>query len=126
MLKDKVYTQQIISCAFTVHKNLGKGFLEKIYENAMVIELKNNGLDVCQQFPINVIYDNKVIGDYFSDLFVENRIICELKAVDKINRQHEIQLVNYLAATGFDSGLLINFSDRVEVKRKFRTYKKTA
>ena len=123
-LEDKDITEKIIKCAFTVHRNLGSGFLEKLYENAMVIELKKLNLNVKQQCPISVKYHDQVIGEYFADLFVEERIICELKSAEKIVFRHEMQLVNYLSATGLDIGLLINFFDRVTVRRKFRVYRK--
>ena len=125
VLADKELTERIIGCAFNVHRTLGKGFLEKIYENAMVIELKKHGINVQQQSPINVSYDSYLVGEYYADLFVENRVICELKSVEKVLMCHEVQLVNYLAATGIDTGLLINFADRVIVRRKFRKFKKS-
>ncbi|MCE5252006.1 GxxExxY protein [bacterium] len=115
-------TELIIGCAYKVHKELGMGFLEKVYENALKIELENSGLDVNQQYPITVNYHGQVIGDFFADLFVEKQVIIELKAVQNLAREHEVQLVNYLAATGIDNGLLINFGSSVKVKRKFRKY----
>jgi GxxExxY protein len=124
-LPNKDLTEKIIGCAFNVHSTLGKGFLEKVYENAMVIELKKHGLNVQQQSPINVRYDGYLVGEYYADLFVENRVICELKSVENVLKCHEVQLVNYLAATGIDIGLLINFADRVIVRRKFRQFKKS-
>jgi len=102
---------------------LGAGFLEKVYGNALAIELKELALNCQQQAKLNVCYRECVVGEYYADLLVENRIICELKAVEHITRQHEVQLVNYLAATGMDTGLLINFGKSVTVKRKFRKYK---
>ncbi len=121
-LADKEITERIIGCAFAVHSKLGTGFLEKVYENAMVLELGKNGLAVQQQIPITVRYDGLPVGEYFADLAVENRIICELKANLAIAPEHEVQLVNYLAATGFDIGLLINFGKSVKVRRKYRGY----
>lgn len=123
--QDKELTENIIGSAYTVHRNLGKGFLEKVYENAMVIELRELGLSVQQQTPIKVNYKGKIIGEYYADLIIENKVICELKSVETILKPHEVQLVNYLTATGKDTGLLINFSDKVTVKRKFREYKKS-
>ena len=122
-LKDKELTRKIIGCAFKVHNILGKGFLEKIYENAMFIELTKTGISVEKQTPLKVLNEGELVGAYYADLNVEQRIICEIKAVEKLSKSHEVQLVNYLTATGKDTGLLINFSDKVEVRRKFREYK---
>jgi GxxExxY protein len=115
-------TERIIGCAYKVHKELGAGFLEKVYENALRIELEDAGLDVIQQYPVPVNYHGQMIGDFYADLMVEGRVIVELKAIYKLAKEHEVQLVNYLAATGIDNGLLINFGLSVEVKRKFRRY----
>ena len=122
-LLDKELTEKIIGCAFNVHSTLGKGFLEKVYKNAMAVELKKHGLNVQQQSPIKVRYDGWIVGEYYADLFVENQVICELKSVENLLKSHEVQLVNYLVATGVDIGLLFNFADRVTVRRKFREYK---
>lgn len=116
-------TEIIIGCAYQVHNTLGAGFLEKVYENALRIELLKRGLKVEQQAPIKVWYDRKEVGKYYADLWVEERIIVELKAVQSIIRDFELQLVNYLAATGIETGLLINFGSSVQVKRKYRDYK---
>jgi GxxExxY protein len=124
-LVDKEITERIIGCAFTVHSKLGAGFLEKVYENALAIELRKNGLAVQQQVPITVQYDGLPVGEYFADILVENKIICELKANLAIAPEHEVQLVNYLAATGFDIGLLINFGRSVHVRRKYRGHPDT-
>ena len=121
-MKDDDLTQKIIGCAFKVHNSLGSGFLEKVYENALRKELLKHGLDVKQQEPIRVYYEDEIVGEYFADLWVEDRIIIELKAVQKLNKEHEVQLVNYLTATGVDTGLLLNFGSSVQVKRKFRKY----
>ena len=123
-LADKKITEKIIGCAFTVHRNLGAGFLEKVYENAMLIELRKLGIEAKQQVPITVSYEGQRIGEYFADLLIEEKIICELKAGVALSTEHEIQLVNYLTATGLNTGLLFNFGKRVEVKRKFREYRK--
>jgi GxxExxY protein len=116
-------TEMIIGCAFKVHNALGQGFLEKVYENAMRIELAKQSLTVRQQEPILVHYDGQVVGEFYADLWVEDRVIVELKAVRTLDKMHEVQLVNYLAATGIDTGLLLNFGPSVQVKRKFRQYK---
>ena len=122
-MKDRELTKTIIGCAFKVHNTLGHGFLEKVYENALRIELAKQGLEVKQQEPIKVYYEGHVVGDYYADLWIEDRVIVELKAVRALSKAHEVQLVNYLTATGVDTGLLLNFGPSVEVKRKFREYK---
>ena len=91
-------TQKIIGCAYKVHNTLGPGFLEKVYENALRIELEKLGLRVKQQEPINVCYEGHVVGEYFADLGGEERLVIELKALQTLVKQHEVQLVNYLAA----------------------------
>jgi GxxExxY protein len=116
-------TEKVIGCAYRVHNELGTGFLEKVYENAMRIELAEAGLTAAQQRPIPVVYHGEVVGEYFADLIVEDRLIVELKAVQNVAKEHEVQLVHYLTATRIDDGLLINFGSSVVVKRKFRTYK---
>ena len=121
-IKDEL-TGVIIGSAFEVHNILGSGFLEKVYENALQQELVSRGLKVQQQAPLSVKYKEKAVGEYFVDLLVEERAVCELKAVSSTTKQHEAQLVNYLTVTGLDTGLLINFSDSVVVKRKYRLAK---
>lgn len=118
--------KKVIGIAYTVHNILGSGFLEKIYEKAMIIELRKSGIYVEAQYPIPVFYDNEQIGDYYADLFIENRLIVELKTVENLSISHEKQLVNYLTGTKIDDGLLLNFGTiSVQIKRKFRKYKKT-
>lgn len=121
-MKDDQLTKTIIGCAFRVHNTLGAGFLEQVYENALRIELVAEGLRVVQQAPIAVHYRGQVVGNYYADLWVEDRVIVELKAVRTLTKAHEVQLVNYLTATGVDVGLLLNFGPSVQVKRKFREY----
>ena len=123
-MKLKDLTYQIIGAAYTVHGKLGSGFLENVYENAMVVELSKRGLSVVSQHSINVYYDEVLVGEYSADLFVNDEVIVELKAVTKLIKKHEVQLVNYLTATKKDIGLLINFGESVDVKKKFREYKK--
>lgn len=125
-MTDDELTQTIIGCAFTVHNKLGPGFLEKVYENALRIELQKLGLRVKQQEPINVVYDDQVVGEYYADLWIDERVVVELKAALALAKEHEVQLVNYLSATGVNDGLLINFGPSVQVKRKFREYKPKA
>jgi len=111
-------TESIIGCAYTVANTLGHGFIEKIYENALNHELSKNGLRVKQQYPIQVMYDGVVVGDYVADLLVNDQILLEIKAVNKIQDAHIAQCLNYLKATGYKICLLINFGkSRVEIKR---------
>lgn len=114
-------TEQIIGAAYRVFNSLGFGFLESVYENSMMIELRKTGLSAVQQEPVQVYYDQKLVGDFIADLVVEDKIIVELKSVTTLHKKHEAQLVNYLTATKTDIGLLLNFSeDGVQVKRKIR------
>lgn len=111
-------TERIIGCAMRVSNELGVGFLEKVYENALVIELRRNGLEVVQQQLIQVFYSGVVVGDFCADAIVENRVLLELKAAKTIDPIHEAQLLNYLKATGFRVGLVLNFgTPRLGVKR---------
>lgn len=113
-------SEQIIACSYRVFHVLGSGFLEKVYENALTVELKKYGLKVVQQHPINVYYEDVLVGEYFADLIVESKIIVELKAINALTKAHEVQLLNYLKATGMQVGLLINFGDDISFKRKVR------
>lgn len=122
-LPDKELTQTIIACAYRVHNVLGAGFLEKVYETAMAVEMVGQGLKVRRQVPLTVHYRDQVVGEYFADLLVDDLVIGEIKAVEALSRNHEVQLVNYLVATGIDTGLLINFGNSVTVRRKFRVYR---
>jgi GxxExxY protein len=124
-MKYENITEQILAAAFKVHRRLGFGFLEKIYKNAMSIELKKSGLSAEFEKPIKVYYEGEEVGDYFADLIVENKVIVELKAVEALNKKFEVQLVNYLTATGLDVGLLLNFGrESLEYKRKVRILKR--
>lgn len=114
----------VIGCAYKVHRSLGAGFLEKVYENALRIELIRTGLQVKQQEPIKVHYEGEIVGEFFADLLVNGRFIIELKAIQRLALEHEVQLVNYLTATGLDTGLVLNFGATVEIRRKFRKYQK--
>jgi len=122
-MTDNELTQTIIGFAYKVHNALGPGFLEKIYENALRIELEKAGFSVKQHEPINVMYDGQVVGEYYADLWVDERVVIELKANLSLAKEKEVQLVNYLAATGIADGLLINFGSSVQVKRKYRNFK---
>jgi GxxExxY protein len=117
-MKHKELTGKIIECAFKVHNNLGFGFLENVYRNALMIELTKADLSAEMERRIQVSYDGQVVGDYVADIVVDNKVILELKSVKELHPAHDAQLVNYLKATGMEIGLLINFSERVDVKRK--------
>ncbi len=111
-------TERIIACAFRVSNTLGCGFLEKVYENALAHELRRANLSVSQQHPIQVHYEDTIVGDYFADLLVDNRVILELKTVETISDTHIAQCLNYLKATGISICLLINFyHPKVQIKR---------
>lgn len=105
-------TEQVIGAAFEVWKVLGYGFLEKVYENALVVELKSRGIAAEQQHGIDVQYKGVVVGQYAADVLVENTVIVELKAEKEYNPKHEAQLLNYLKATGIKVGLLFNFGEK--------------
>jgi len=111
MFHEKDLTYKIIGIAMEVYNELGFGFLEKVYERSLLIAFKENGLNVKDQIPIDVYYHNEKVGEYIADLIVENKVIIELKAIEKINRIHSAQLLNYLKATNIKIGLLINFSN---------------
>src|SRR5258708_1189494 len=104
-------TGQIIGCAYRVYNVLGYGYLESVYENCMIIELRKLGLNVEKQFPITVTYESQIVGSFTADLFVESRILVELKSIRTLHPIHEVQLVNYLKATGVAIAFLINFCD---------------
>jgi GxxExxY protein len=111
-------TEKIIGCVFKVSNTLGPGFLEKVYENALAHELRKAGLDFRQQYPISVLYDGTVVGEFLADLLVNEQVIIELKAVKNLDDAHLAQCLNYLKATGLPLCLLINFgTPRVQVKR---------
>ncbi len=111
-------TDKIIGCAYDVYNQLGFGFMEKVYENAMMIKLPQKGLEVVQQAPINVYFEDKLVGEYFADILVNNKIILEFKAVSSLSKAHEVQLVNYLKATGIKVGLVINFGEKLKIVRR--------
>jgi len=111
-------TYEIRGAIFEVNKILGSGFLEKVYENALLIELKNRGLNAASQVPLKVTYKDEIVGDYFADIIVEDKVLVELKTVDKLSRIYEAQLLNYLKATNIQVGFLINFKSKTaEIKR---------
>jgi len=111
-------TELIIKGFYRVYNALGYGFLEKVYQNALAIELRKLGLELVQEARIVVYCDNEVVGEYFADLVVAGVVIVELKAVKKLLEEHEAQLLNYLKATPYEVGLLLNFGPKPEIKRK--------
>lgn len=114
----------IVDCAKTVRSQLTPGYEEKIYKNAMLVELRERGITVEVEVPFTVYYKNHMIGDYRADMIVDCKVIIELKAVNALAPIHSIQLVNYLTATGIDDGLLINFgAEKLEIRHKDRIYK---
>lgn len=117
-----VLTHIVIGCAYKVHNILGPGFLEKVYENALKVELADRGIMARQQVKLPVWYEGHRVGLYFPDLWIDGQLIIELKAAISLAPEHELKLVHYLTATGIDNGLLINFGKTVQVKRKFREY----
>lgn len=116
--KHSEITEKIIKAFYKVYNTLGYGFLEKIYENALLIELESIGFNVNKQEPIKVYYEENEVGVYFADLIVEESVIIELKATEYLREEHESQLINYLKATEIEVGLLLNFGKKPEVKRK--------
>lgn len=114
-------TEKIIGAFYNVYNELGFGFLEKVYENAMVVELRTMGLKVTKQQNIKVTYKNIEVGDYYADLLVEDRVIIELKAAEALAPEHELQLINYLKATDIEVGLLLNFGKKPQRIRKIFT-----
>jgi GxxExxY protein len=111
-------TYAINGAVFEVNRILGPGFLEKVYENALVIELEKRGLKAESQVPVKVSYKGKVVGEYVADIIVEGKVLVELKTVEQLDRIHEAQLLNYLKATGIQVGLLVNFKHaKADIKR---------
>jgi GxxExxY protein len=120
-MKHEQLTEKIIGCAYQVYSRMGFGFLESVYENCLMIELKKAGLQAEAQKRISICYEHQNVGDFIADIIVENEVILELKSVHQIVKAHEVQLVNYLTATKKDVGLIINFGEqKVEIKRKVR------
>jgi len=111
-------TDTIISGFYTVYNTLGYGFLEKVYENALIVELTKRGMSAVAQSPIKVYYNETLVGEYFADILVNSSVIIEIKAVKGLNAEHEAQLLNYLKATSMEVGLLLNVGPEPQVKRK--------
>lgn len=114
-------TDKTLKAFYRVYNTLGYGFLEKVYENAMLLELRSMGLDCERQKPIEVFYKEQRVGEYFADLVVEECVILELKAAEGLVEEHEYQLINYLKATDIEVGLLLNFGKKPQFKRKVFT-----
>lgn len=121
---DQLITE-VIECAKRIRRQLGPGFLEKVYKNAMVVELRKLNLNFETEKLIQVLYDGIVVGEYRTDIIVEGKLILELKATQDLSIANEVQLVNYLTSIQIDDGLLINFgADKLQFKRKYRIYRK--
>jgi GxxExxY protein len=121
MYLHKDITQKIIKAFYNVYNTLGYGFLEKVYHNALLIELNQMGFSCHSEFPIDVYYEGTNVGKYFADIIVEEKVIVEIKAKEAICEEHEYQLINYLKATDIEIGLLLNFGKNPELKRKIFT-----
>jgi len=111
-------TSIILKCFYKVYNTMGFGFLEKVYENALFLELTKSGLKCRRQVPIIVFYEGEVVGNYFADILVDDDIIIELKAAESLCEEHDHQLINYLKATNIEVGLLLNFGLKPDFRRK--------
>ena len=116
--KHEELTRQIISCFYNTYNTLGYGFLEKVYENSFRIVLEEKGFYVKQQVPIKVYFQDRTVGDYFADLIINDLVLIEIKAQEILVKENEAQLLNYLKATSYEVGLLLNFGIKPEVRRK--------
>jgi GxxExxY protein len=117
-IKYKALTEKIIKIFYKVYNTLGYGFLERIYENAMMIELKREDIPAFSQYAIKVFYEDEIVGEYFADILVDDKVIVEIKAARNLALENEAQLLNYLKATDKEVGLLLNFGPKPEIKRK--------
>ncbi len=121
-LKHEAITRAVIGCAFEVINELGAGFLESVYENALLMALRQKGLNAVGQSPAHVMFRGECVGEFYADILVEEKVIVELKAVKAIAPEHQAQIINYLNATGIEVGLLINFGNpKLEYKRFTRS-----
>ena len=118
MIYYKELSDKIIGLAIEVHKNFGSGFLEKVYENALMIEFQENNIGALQQYPIPISYKGKSVGEYYADILVEDNIILELKTVRRIDPIHEAQLLHYLKATDLKVGYILNFASGIKLEFK--------
>ena len=117
-LKHEQITKSVIGCAFEVINELGAGFLESVYEKALLLVLRQKGLSAISQYPVKVMFRGECVGDFYADIFVEEKVTVELKAIKAIAPEHQAQIINYLNATGVEVGLLINFGNpKLEYKR---------
>ena len=116
--KYKDLTEKIIKIFYKVYNKLGYGFLEKVYEKAMMIEFKKRGIQAISQSPIQVFYEDEIIGEYFADVLIDDKVIVEIKVAKSVTAENEAQLLNYLKATDIEVGLLLNFGPKPEIKRK--------
>ena len=124
-IKYKELTEKIIKIFYKIYNKLGYGFLEKVYENAMMIEFRREGIPAVAQSPIKVLYENELVGEYYADILVDDKVIVEIKATRTMALDHEAQLLNYLKATNIEVGLLLNFGPKPQIKRKvFDNYRK--
>lgn len=123
-LKHEQITKSVIGCAFEVINELGAGFLESVYEKALLFALRQKGMSAISQYPVKVMFRGESVGDFYIDIFVEKKVAVELKAVKAITTEHQAQIINYLNATGVEVGLLINFGNhKLEYKRFTRNKK---
>jgi GxxExxY protein len=123
--KYKPLTEKIIKIFYKVYNNLGYGFLEKVYENAMMLDFKKENIPAVSQYAIKVFYEDEIVGEYFADILVDGKVIVEIKAARNLALENEAQLLNYLKATDKEVGLLLNFGPKPEIKRKvFDNYRK--
>jgi GxxExxY protein len=114
-------TDKVIKAFYQVYNTLGHGFLEKVYHNALLIELAKYGFELKSQFPVKVFYEGVLVGEYYADIIVNDLVILELKAAETLCEEHEYQLINYLKATEIEIGLLLNFGKKPEFRRKIFT-----
>ena len=117
-MKHQTLTDSIICCFYSVYNVLGYGFLEKVYQKSLLLEMESRGIAAQTEKPIKVIYRGQVVGDYFCDLLVEDKIIIEIKSSKNLTIEHEAQLLNYLKATSIEVGLLLNFGPEPQIRRK--------
>lgn len=116
--KHEALTERVISCFYTVYNDLGYGFLESVYQNALAVEFRENGINFDDEVEISVFYNDEQIGEFYSDFVVEDSVVLETKAVSVLDKTHEAQLLNYLNATDYELGLLLNFGESPEIRRK--------